>query len=1071
MANTINTPNNRSNTARDGKSSMYDRSLTSYMKSRSPYNYNVLDTDESKNTKYKYFQNVGMRRPEAIAKNSIALNNDFNNTAYSSIEQDKSFGEVMYAAASEDKPGRMRDYRTMAAFSEINDALNEIADESINSDEDDNIVLLKFKHAELDSDKKKEVQEEFNRYIEYYNLHDNGWKYFKTFLVEGELFFEQIIHKDFINEGVLGVVNIPSEMIDPVYSNIQNMLVKGFLYQKPIFDKNDPKKIEKYEPIPFEENQVVYINNSEYNETKEFIVPYIENARRAYRQLSMIEDSIVIHRMVHAPLRFVFNVDVGRLPVPQAEAYLRKLQSQYWSTKTFDSDQGDIVKKYSPQSTLDSYWFAKRQGQEATSVQEIGGACLAMDTKVPLLDGRTLTIREITDEYNSGNKLWVYSCDPTTGEIVPGLISWAGVTQKSAKVMKMTLDNGKEITCTLDHKFPIYEKGFMEAQDLNIGDSLIPFNTKEEKLGNGAYQQIYQNNTKKWEYTHRMVGNYFKSMGLHEEFIHDERHVNDRKTVIHHKDFNRYNNSPENLVFMYFIDHIKYHSTFQPPLGAGGKALKAKLDDMKINNPDAYQKYHEQRVETTTNSWKSKTESERVEWVNNIGIGIANYMSNLSIEEKEKRTINAIKNAKLATQGFLNKFYNDPEFRARHSANAKKHINNYYDNLTEEEWAELSKVKTSKILANDNYWNGIEENAINQTLAFDQKILKAVIDLVKGTTTNQMNKENIINNLNNNSELLEHFLKLNDGKNIKNWSGDKFSATHLSWLVKSFGYDTWMKFRKEHELYNHRIEKIEYLDSPIEVGTLTIDNDEQFHNHHTFALDCGVFTKNSNLGSMDDLMFFIKKLYRSLGVPTSRLDPEDAFRDGTDILREELKFATMIIRQQKKFGAGIKRGFITHLKLRKMFEDYDLNEQHLNIIFNPPSNFHDLRNNQKMELKINSFNNLVSTQKVSTTLALKKVMGWDDQMILANNEFMRVDAGLAWEIAQITSLGPNFKQQLLDQANAGAPPEGGMGAPPDMGGGGGPSIPPTMGGPVGGEAPPNAGIPPEAPAVPEEPPA
>ena len=219
-------------------------------------------------------------------------------------------------------------------------------------------------------------------------------------------------------------------------------------------------------------------------------------------------------------------------------------------------------------------------------------------------------------------------------------------------------------------------------------------------------------------------------------------------------------------------------------------------------------------------------------------------------------------------------------------------------------------------------------------------------------------------------------------------------------------------------------------------------------------------------------MFFIKKLYRSLGVPTSRLDPADAFRDGTDILREELKFATMIIRQQKKFGAGIKRGFITHLKLRKMFEDYDLNEQHLNIIFNPPSNFHDLRNNQKMELKINSFNNLVSTQKVSTTLALKKVMGWDDQMILANNEFMRIDAGLAWEIAQITSLGPNFKQQLLDQANAGAPPEGGMGAPPEMGGGGGPSIPPTMGGPVGteGEPPANAGNPPEAPAVGEEPP-
>lgn len=610
MANAINNPTNRTNISRDGKSSMYDRSMTSYLKNRLPYNYSVLDSDETKNTKYKYFQHVGMRRPEALAKNSVTLNNDYNNTAFSSIERDKSFGDVMYATATEDKPGRMRDYRTMAAFSEINDALNEIADETINVDENDEIVKLKFKNIELESEKKEEIQKEWEKYVEYYDFHNNGWKYFKTFLVEGELFFEQIIHQDYVNEGVLGVINIPTEMIDPVYSNIQNMLVKGFLYQKPIFDPNDPKKIEKYEPIPFEENQVVYINNSEYNETKEFIIPYIENARRAYRQLSMIEDAIVIHRMVHAPLRFVFNVDVGRLPVPQAEAYLRKLQAQYWSTKTFDADQNDIVKKYSPQSTLDSYWFAKRQGQDPTTVEEIGGT--------------------------------------------PGL------------------------------------------------------------------------------------------------------------------------------------------------------------------------------------------------------------------------------------------------------------------------------------------------------------------------------------------------------------------------------------------------------------------------------------------GELADLMFFIKKLYRSLGVPTSRLDPEDSFRDGTDILREELKFATMITRHQKKFAAGLKKGFITHLKLRKMFSDedgYGITEQNINIIFNPPSNFHDLRNNQKLELKIQSFNNLLGTGKISSTLALKKTLGWKDKEILANRELLRKDAELDFELQQIATLGPNWKEQMMDQAAAAE--AGANAAPGGLGGLGGglpQGTPPEFG---GGEAaigveqtpPPNAGTPPEQPAVPEEQPA
>jgi hypothetical protein len=551
-----------------------------------------------------------MRRPEAIAKNSVTLNNDFNNTTFSSIESDKNFSALMYASASEDKPGRMRDYRTMAAFSEIADALDEICDETINPDENDDICVLKFKNTDLESAKKKDLYDEFSKYIEHFDLHNNGWQYFRQFLIEGELFFEQIIHEDHTNQGVLGVINIPSDLIDPVYSNIQNMLVKAFLYQKPIFDTNDPRKVDRYEPIPYEENQVVYINNSSYNETKEFIVPFIENARRAYRQLAMIEDAVVIHRMVHAPLRFIFNVDVGRLSVPQAEAYLRKIQSQYWASKTFDADQGDIVKKYNPQSTLDSFWFAKRQGQEATTVQEFGGT--------------------------------------------------------------------------------------------------------------------------------------------------------------------------------------------------------------------------------------------------------------------------------------------------------------------------------------------------------------------------------------------------------------------------------------------------------------------------------------ANLDQLSDLHFFIKKLYRSLKTPSSRLDPDDSFKDGTDILREELKFARMIMRQQQKFASGLKRGFITHLKLRRMFTEYDLTEQNINVIFNAPSNFYELRNNQKLELKITSFNNLVGTNKVSVTMAMKKALNWKDTEILANRALLKKDAELEWELQQITSMGPDWKALVLQQAQAGAPPAGGgdlgdMGAGGGLGGGGG--MPPDFG---GGEVspgleepelPPNAGVAPTPEIVPEERPA
>ncbi len=150
-------------------------------------------------------------------------------------------------------------------------------------------------------------------------------------------------------------------------------MLKGYIYRKPIFSPNQPNKVEKVEFIPMDQNQIMYVNSGVYNETKNFVIPFLENARRPYRQLSLIEDAIVIYRLVRAPERLVFNVDVGNMAPPKAEAYLRKLIQNYWSRKTFDMDQNNVVKKFNPQSMLDAFWFAKRQGSEGTSVRQLAG--------------------------------------------------------------------------------------------------------------------------------------------------------------------------------------------------------------------------------------------------------------------------------------------------------------------------------------------------------------------------------------------------------------------------------------------------------------------------------------------------------------------------------------------------------------------------------------------------------------------------------------------------------------------------------------------------------------------------
>jgi len=353
----------------------FGRQLFKFISNKMPYtSYSILDKFEELNPKFKLFHDQGTSRQEALQRQSISSSTSYGDDAVANVMRESQFYQYMYANVQTDKPKRVMDYRIMAAFSEVADALDEICDECVNKNDKGEIVKLTFNVTDDFAPTVKEsLTREFDRYINYFNLEANGWEYFRRMLVEAELYFEHVIHKRFPQEGVLGVVSVPSELIDPIFSNVQNMLVKGFLLRKPIMDAQNPLKIKDYKMIPMDKNQITYINSGIWNENKTLRLPFIENARRAYRQLSLIEDSIVIYRLVRAPERLIFNVDVGNMSPPKAEAYLRKLMSNYWSKRTFDIDQSATVQKFNPQSMLDSFWFAKRAGSDGTNVTSLPG--------------------------------------------------------------------------------------------------------------------------------------------------------------------------------------------------------------------------------------------------------------------------------------------------------------------------------------------------------------------------------------------------------------------------------------------------------------------------------------------------------------------------------------------------------------------------------------------------------------------------------------------------------------------------------------------------------------------------
>ena len=332
-----------------------------------------MDNVQDLNPKFKHFYNTGTKREVALAKNSISQQVISWDQGVGAVAIDKNYHQFMYANVDLDKEKRLRDYRVMAAYAEVGDALDEICDDSINVNEDTgNVVNVKFKDSDLTEAAKSELTKEFNNLVKYFDFENKGWEYFRALMVDSELYFEHIIHEDHPEKGILGILLIPTELIDPIYDNVQNTLIKGYLFRQPILNPKT-SQVEKYEYIPFEKNQVTYVHSGIWNEDKTMRLPFIENARRAYRQLTMIEDSIVVYRLVRAPEKLVFNVDVGNMPPPKAEAYLKKLMHNYWNRKTFDNNQSGQINAFNPQSMLDSFWFAKRAGNNGTEVTQLAG--------------------------------------------------------------------------------------------------------------------------------------------------------------------------------------------------------------------------------------------------------------------------------------------------------------------------------------------------------------------------------------------------------------------------------------------------------------------------------------------------------------------------------------------------------------------------------------------------------------------------------------------------------------------------------------------------------------------------
>ena len=276
-----------------------------------------------------------------------------------------------------------RDYDSMDSDPILSSALDVYSDETTARNEFGNV--LKIHHED---DHVKQLLE--NLFYDILNVEFNLWPWTRNLVKYGDFFLQlEIADK-------LGIVNVMAlstyevsrvEAFDP--ENPQRVKFIYAPYQNPSggYGQTPKKEFENYEIAHFR-------LNSDSN-----FLPYgksmIEGARRVWKQLMLMEDAMLIHRVMRAPEKRIFKIDVGNIPPNEVDNYMQKIINSSKKVPFVDERTGDYNLKYNMQNLIEDYYMPVRGNDNGTSIDTLKGLEYNMIDDINYLKGKLMAALKI----------------------------------------------------------------------------------------------------------------------------------------------------------------------------------------------------------------------------------------------------------------------------------------------------------------------------------------------------------------------------------------------------------------------------------------------------------------------------------------------------------------------------------------------------------------------------------------------------------------------------------------------------------------------------------------------------